>query len=151
MEERVVRILVEVVGLVREVREAREDLAAMAAADVSRGGRVEVVLGWVVVGVLVGVGHVVQGWWGRRGGQQRDREGLDEALTEVVTVGRTEEATVAPAVVPVVSGEGDLEQVEVVQEGGRPRAEGVEGRGGRREEGRGGGGEWWRCHLVSRL
>ena len=145
MEERVVRVLVEMVEMVREVRAAREDLAEMAAADAARDARVEAVLGWVVVGVLVGVGHVVQGWWGRRGGQHRDggRRRATEDLVEVVTVGRTEEA----AVTPVVSGEGDLEQVEVVREGGTPRAEGVEGRG----EGRNREAEWWRCLLVSRL
>ena len=147
------RLLVEVVELVREVRELREEVAEERAEDAAGDGRV---LAVVVMGLVVGLGHLGQGWWRwRRQGRHRG-EGGGEALSEVVTIGRTEEATVAPG----VAGEGDLERVEGVREGGAPRAEGVEGRGevGRGGRGRGeaGGGrgeavEWWRCLLVSRL
>ena len=136
----------------REVRALRGEVAEGRGED---GTRTAWVLVAVVAGLVVGLGQLAQGWRRRRGGRQRDREGLAEALTEVVAVGRTEEAVAAPP----AAGEGDLVQVEVAREGEAPRAEGGEGRGGGRE-GRGQGevggvrgeaAEWWRCLLVSRL
>ena len=142
MEERVLRVLVEVVEVLREVRALRGEVAEGRGEDVTRTAWVLVA---VVAGLVVGLGKLAQGWRRGRGGRQRGQEGLDEALMEVVTIGRTEEAVAAPP----TAGEGDLVQVEVAREGGAPRAEGGEGRGG----GRGGDGrreEWWKCLLVSR-
>ena len=143
MEERVARLVVDVVEVLRELRATREDLAAMAAADAAGDSRV---LAVVVLGLVVGVGHLVQGWLGRRRGPHRG-DGGGEALSEVVTIGRTEEAAVAPA----VPGEGDLERVEVVREGGNVGGEGAEGRGGLVGGRARGDRAWWDCLLVSRL
>ena len=160
MEERVVRLLVEVVEVAREmramreevaeeraeVRAMREEVAEERAEDAAGDGRV---LAVAVLGLVVGLGHLVQGWWRwRRQGRHRGEEG-GEALSEVVTIGRTEEAAVSP----IVPGEGDLERVEVVREGGATGEEGVDARGGVGRGGRvrGGEAECWRCLLVSRL
>ena len=138
MEERVARILLEVVELVGEVKALRGEVAEERGEDAAGDARV---LALVLLGLAVGLGHLGQGWWRwRRQRRQRGDEG-GEALTEVVTIGRTEEAMVVPA----VAGEGDLERVEVVREGGNVRGEGVEGRGGVVR-----GREWWDCLLVSR-
>ena len=163
MEERVARLVVDVVEVLREVRAMREEVAEELRAlrgDVAEergeGAAGDArVLAVAFLCLVVGLGHLVQGWWGRRGGRQQDGGGQGEALVEVVTLGRTEE-TAAPA----VAGEGDLERVEVVREGGATGEEGVDGRGGvgrggrvRGEAGgvRGEAAEWWRCLLVSRL
>ena len=142
MEERVGRLVVDLVEVLREVRAVRREVAE---------GRVEDASGdtgvlWVaVLGLVVGLGHLVQGWWGRRVGRHRGGEGGVD-LAEVVTVGRTEEVTVVPA----VSGEGDLERVEVVRVGGAVGEEGAEGRGGGRGgRGRGEDAPWWNCLLLS--
>ena len=150
MEERVVRLLVEVVELEREVKEMRREVGEERAEDAAGDARV---LAVVLLVLAVGLGHLVQGWWGRRAVQHRAGGGQGEAMVEVVTVGRAEEAAVTPPVV----GEDDLERVEVVREGGTSGVEGVEGRGGRRGgRGRGEAGgvrdeaaQWWRCLLLS--
>ena len=155
MEERVARILVEVVELVgevaamreemgREVRSLRGEMAEGRTEDAAGDARV---LAVVLVGLVVGLGHLGQGWWRWRRQRRQRGEGGGEALSEVVTIGRTEEAAA-----PAVAGEGDLERVVVVREGGATGEEGVDGRGGVGRGGRvrGGEAEWWRCLLVSR-
>ena len=87
MEERVARIVVEVVELVgevvalreemgREVREVREALAVVAAEDGTRDWRVLVL---AALGLVVGLGHLAQGWWGRRGGRDRKSTRLNSS------------------------------------------------------------------------
>ena len=106
-----VRVLVEVVELVREVREMRRE-EADGRGDL--GGGLGVVTALVGAGLAVGMGHLGLVVWGRWGGRQRGGGGRDEAEVAVVSVGRTEEAAVAVRLGEVDVERGEAERVATV-------------------------------------